>query len=274
VKRKDFLAYLVRAVKENFLTESEASALLRRFDSGDINESMLSLLLDEAITETTEDEISKAALVLVGLGILSKVSGQIRFPRLTESQQERTATRLQERFATQVRGFAYKSIEDLGGWQRSMSRTISEHIIQQSMLGRLRPLEQSEIKILDLVVKAQLTFAARFADEQSIRLLQGNPFSVDYIGARSEQYNGVARAEFYRAKEGELEDGYIVDFVAQDDNSTCIPCLDAQNASPYLPGEGEFPGLTCDGRGFCRCVREERYDPAVANELREGLRAA
>lgn len=270
MKRKDFLAYLIRAVKDSFLTEQEARALLRRFDAGDIAESMLSLSLDEAITPTTEDDVQRGIVALAALGIVT--NGTLK--RLTERQQEQTATKLQERFTKEVRGFAYKSLEDLGGWQKSMSLTIQGHIIQQSLLGRLRPLDAQEIKTLDRVIRAQQAYASRFADEQASRLLQGNPFSVDYIGARSEQYNGEARAEFYRAKEGEADEGMVFDYVSVDDNGTCQPCIDAEQASPFLAGDGALPGDVCEGRGFCRCVREERYSPDEAAELREGLRAA
>lgn len=270
MKRVDFLLYLIRAVKDNFLTEQDASALLRKFDAGEIDQSMLPIPLDEAITSTTEDDAQKGILALTVLGVVSNGV----FKRLTESQQERTATTLQERFAKEVRGFAYKSLEDLGGWQRSMSRTVQEHIIQQSLLGRLRPLSAEEIKTLDSVIRTQQAFASRFADEQASRLLQGNPFSVDYIGARSEQYNGEARAEFYRAKEGEAEEGTVFDYISVDDNGTCQPCLDAELASPYLAGDGAMPGDVCEGRGFCRCTREERFDPETAATLRDELRVA
>ncbi len=267
MKRKEFLAYLVRAVKDKFLTEQQASALLRKFDAGEIDESMLPL--DEVIP-TTEGDIQKGILALAVLGVVANGV----FKRLTERQQESVATKLQERFAKEARAIAPTALKNLSNWQRAMGLSVQEHIIQQSLLGRLRPLAAEEIKILDNVIRTQQAYLSRFADEQASRLMMGNPFSVDYIGARSEQYNGEARAEFYRAKEGEAEDGTVFDYISVDDDGTCQPCLDAESASPYLPGQGEFPGPTCDGRGFCRCTREERFSPTEAAELLGSLRAA
>lgn len=274
MSRDEFLDYLTRAVSEDFLTEREAIELLRRFDRGEVNESMLPLSEDEAITPLDDDAVNRALIALAALGIVSQVK-DVRFPRWSERQQEATASRLQDRFAETVRGFAYKAIKDLPDWHRSMSLTVQEHIVQQAMMGRMRPLLPSELATLDRVVEAQQRFALRFADEQASRLLMGNPFSVEYVAHRSELYNGEARAEFYRQKEEEeAEDGYVYDYISVDDNGTCQPCLDAEAASPYMAGDGPMPGSECSGGGFCRCTREARYDPDAAAELRRELIAA
>jgi hypothetical protein len=272
LKRKAFLSYLTRAVSDGFLSEDEATALLRKFDSGEIDDSVLPLPLNEAITTTTEDDIRRGMIALAVLGVI--VPGG--FKKLTERQQEQTATKLQERFAENVRGYAKQLAEsgNLPKWQASMSQTVQEHIIQQSLMGRLRPLTAEEITTLDSVIKTEQAFLSRFADETAARLLQDNPFSEEYIGSRSEQYNGEARAEFFRAKEEDAGEDEVFDYVSVDDNGTCQPCLDAEAASPYLAGEGNFPGSVCDGGGFCRCTRERRIAPDEAAELREGLRAA
>lgn len=269
--RDSFLDYLTRAVNESFITEAEAVELLKKFDAGDIDEPMLPLPLDEAVTETTEQDMTSALLVLVTLGIISK---GFKFPRMSEKQQEQAATRLQDRFAGIVRGLAPVALENVSGWQATFGRTIQEHIIQQAVMGRLRPLLPSELATLDRVIRAQQAFASRFADEHAAGLLMGNSFSVEYIGHRSELYNGEARAEFYRQKEEEeAEDGTVYDYISVDDNGTCQPCLDAEAAGPYLAGEGEYPGTVCEGRGFCRCTREARFAPDEARELRGELAA-
>lgn len=276
MSREQFLDYLTRAVADEFLTEDEAVEFLRQFDKGTLDTSMLPLPLSETIRETTEEDVNAAAIVLVTLGILSRVKDSIRFPRMTPKQQEQTATRLQDRFAASVRRYAKELAESssIPAWQISMSETLQEHIIQQALMGRLRPLTIEEIATLDSVVRTQQAFLSRFADEIASRNLQGNPFSELQIGARGEQYNGEARAEFFRGVESDAEDGTVYDYIALDDNRTCQPCLDAEAASPYLPGEGEYPGSVCEGGGFCRCVREARYAPDEAAELRNELRAA
>lgn len=276
MSREDFIEYLVRLVADGFVDETEAADLLRRFDAGDIDEDTLPLPLNETITPTTEDDVNKAAIILVTLGILSRAGDAIRFPRMTERQQEQTATRLQDRFADKVRGYAKDLIEskNLPAWQTSMSQSVQEHIIQQNLMGRLRPLTSEEIRDLDSVIRTQQAFLSRFADEQSIRALQDNPMSEAYIGARSEYYNGEPWTMFFRAKEEDAEDGTVYDYESVDTPSTCQPCLDAEAAGPYLPGEGVFPSEVCEGGGFCRCRRVARHSPSEAAELRNELRAA
>lgn len=276
MSREQFLDYLARCVADNFITEDEAVALLKKFDAGELDEKTLPLPLNKTITETTEDDVKRAALILVTLGILSAVNGSFRFPRMSERQQERTATGLQDRFAVTVRKYARDLVEsnDLPAWQISMSQTLQEHIVQQAMMGRLRELTPSEIATLDSVVKTQQAFLSRFADEQASRVLQDNPWSEGYIGSRSEQYNGEARAEFYRQKESDSEDGTVYDYISVDDNGTCQSCLDAEAAGPYLPNDGPMPAELCEGSGFCRCRREARFSPQEAAELRNELRSA
>lgn len=274
--RDEFLDYLARAVADEFLSEDEAVELLRKFDAGEIDEKTSPLPLNETITPTTEDDVNRAAIILVTLGILSRAGDSIRFPRITERQQEQAATRLQDRFADKVRGYATTLIEsrNLPTWQTSMSQTVQEHIIQQNLMGRLRPLTNEEIRDLDSVIRTQQAFLSRFVDEQSVRVLQDNPMSEAYIGARSEYYNKEARTMFFRTKEEDAEDGTVYDYESVDTPSTCQPCLDAEAAGPYLPGEGPMPSEICEGGGFCRCRRVARYSPTEAAELRNELRAA
>jgi hypothetical protein len=109
------------------------------------------------------------------------------------------------------------------------------------------------------------------AIEELAEDLRGRPMTEDEIAARARQYKAEPYAEFYRKSEQQVDsEDIVVDYIAVDDEFTCGPCSTAEDYGPYLPGQGPMPGVTCLGKGHCRCVREQRVAPEVAAELRGG----
>ena len=94
-------------------------------------------------------------------------------------------------------------------------------------------------------------------------------YSQAYLASRLAMYGARGRAGFFRAAEeydGESAGyGWVVRYVARDDDATCGPCSEAQGY--YLPGDGPYPGEVCLGRHRCRCRRVSVYAPDVYESL-------
>lgn len=264
VKREQFLNFLTQAIKDGQLTEPQAKELLSRFDAKEIDENDLPLTLEDAIKPTTLDD-ARRALEIIGLSLILS----------SFSQRSKARDVLQDRFEQKVKEQAVGIIK-VSNWQSSFIESIQNHILGQSMLGRGRVLEQADLNYLDDVIRRQFAYASRFADEIAIRKLLGTPMSDADIARRSALYSGSGRAVWFQSYEDEeAGDGYVVDFVARDDKSTCGPCMQAELDGPYLPGQGPHPGEVCEGFGNCRCRRELRYAPAEWGQLTgQVLRAA
>ena len=65
-------------------------------------------------------------------------------------------------------------------------------------------------------------------------------------------------------------DGYVVRYIAKDDDRTCSPCYEAERNGPYLPNDPRlpYPGEVCRGHGKCRCRHEVIYDMAIGGSRR------
>lgn len=137
-----------------------------------------------------------------------------------------------------------------------------------SLPGTLRDQYPRLAERLIDAAQEQAGFLARFADEVAVSALLGRPLSPEAVAARSALYGGAGRAEFYRGKEIGQTGGWVIEYHARDDRHTCTPCLEAEEASPFLPGEGVFPGAVCRGRGRCRCRRVPRFDPITYDRLK------
>ncbi len=277
--RADFLAALTRAVRDGWLTESEAVALLREYDAGRLVELPEVLPLPDAIQgvrPTDDDDLLLVAfgLVLAALG-LRAASGVTRLPGVSLPRRVAGVDALQTAFEAQARQFAADLAAGrltLADWQATFGQAVRQHLAAQTLAGAgTRTLSPAQLTRLDALARRETAYLSRFADQIVVAQAQGKPLTEAQIGARSEQYAGTARGEFFRAAElaerqnGGLADGYVIEYVAVGDKHTCDPCLSA--VGYYLPGAGPYPGQVCYGRSRCRCRRLWVYDPARYAEL-------
>lgn len=176
---------------------------------------------------------------------------------------------IQDFFANEVRSHAaaFGSTGNLSQWRTSMFRSVAATIVQQKTAALGRALLPSETLDILEATNFELRHVAEFAEEIDARRATSQPMSSSYIGARSELYSGSGRAVWFKADEKGKAEGVVIYYEARDDAGTCEPCLDAENASPYLPGEGVFPGEVCKGRGRCRCLRVPRDAPREFERL-------
>lgn len=265
--RNQLIELLARLVKEGYVEMEEAHAILARFDAGELEPATLPLPLQEAIEPAVSDE--EAALALLGL---ARALGVVREERAVLSALARRVADnrdiAQAMFQVEVRALSSLAPRDVHSWHQRMQVRVRQHLVQQAALGRGRALTRAELVELEPVIRKQLVFLSRFAEEVSARQLAGRPSSQAQIAARAELYAGAGRAEWFRSHEATLGDDYVIDYEAQDDSGTCLSCLGAQAGSPYLVGAGPYPGDVCRGYGHCRCRRVERYAPAEAQRLR------
>lgn len=165
--------------------------------------------------------------------------------------------------------FSDRYNDGLRRWQTAMRGAIRGDILTFAELGKGAPLDQADLRRLQPAIQRQMAHLQRFAEEIAAKREAGNPMSEDQVRARLRMYSGDALSEYYRAAEAGLDDGFVVRYDAIDDNRTCMPCIEAEEGSPYLPGRGPFPGAdTCLGRGHCRCTRIPEFSPQEAERLR------
>lgn len=252
--RDEFIELLARTVAEGWLSEDQATTLLQQFDADELIVGYLPLGLNRAINDFDMDRaqlyVAKAGVLLLGA---------------TKAQQVEL---LQDWFIVEARTLAPLATTNVAGWQVGMRELIRAYLIQQTQMGLGRAIGPGEAEALFQTINEQLAYLSRFADEVAIRQLLEDALSELQIGARSELYGGMGRALWYQAEEATIADGWVVDYVSQDDKGVCDACVAADQASPYLPGSGPYPGSICFGKSRCRCRRVARYAPEAAARLR------
>jgi hypothetical protein len=268
MNRQEFINLLSRLVADKELTEEQAKALVAQFDNGTLpDEWQLPLPADKAIRGRKEE--NEAVAVMLLLLLLSRHQTMLR-PGMSYYTAERMASQVQDAFA--MRALAYAGLlvngeHDLSDWHADMLDAIEQHIIQHMMLGNGQAsLSKEQQAELDTIMLEQSAFLSRFADHNALTVGLGGALLVALLASRSELYGGVGRGSFFRSLEaagvarGDLGDGWVLEFLAVDDKSTCSPCLNAQGF--YLPGtDHPRPGIICLGRARCRCQLIPRYLP-------------
>lgn len=275
--RVDFLAALTRAVRDGWLAEADAAALLREYDAGHLVELPDVLPLPDAIQGVRQDDSDHLLLIAFGLVLAAfglRTAAE-RLPVLSLPRRVAGVDALQTAFEAQARQFAADLAAGrltLADWQAAFGQVVRQHLAAQTLAGAgTRTLSPAQLTRLDALARRETAYLTRFADQIVIAQAQGQPLTEAQIGARSEQYAGTARGEFFRAAElaemqnGGLGDGYVIEYVAVGDKHTCDPCNSA--VGYYLPGAGPYPGQVCYGRSRCRCRRLWIYDPARYAEL-------
>lgn len=182
---------------------------------------------------------------------------------LSRAAREALRDDLQEAFDVTSRRLARElpaapDLEAVQAWFERTTAAIHSHSLAQFSLGVGRSLLPSE----SLTVAQELLFhqtrLEAFAADVLSKSLAERSMSVEAIAARAQLYGGVGRALWYRGDELSAPPGIVIDYASRDDAGTCEPCLIAEDESPYLPGEGPYPGDVCKGRGRCRCERTPR----------------
>lgn len=273
--RAELVTILAELILRQVINEDDARALLAQFDRGEWVD--LPLPFEEAVTPvTTRDGMSAWVVLLTSLGaaIGAQVAQQVPTSTrrvLTEAQGRNLRDRLRAEFDAEMRRLAGRVAGGAatGTWQADMTNTVRRYMLAQASAGVGRPLTQAEINAIAPRINEQSQYVYRYAADIAARRQTGNPYQVAYLQNRSTQYGGVGWGLYFEGQEGAYsgQDGWVVDYISRDDDRTCSPCLDAERNGPYLPGQGPYPGQVCLGRGYCRCERRLRYDPAAWGRL-------
>lgn len=199
----------------------------------------------------------------------------VRLPLIGATNRIRATNQLLDGYRQQARALARTYAgQSTDSWLYTSSVAVRDHHHAQALLGNGGPLSFAQRRRLDREVREQLRYLRRFGAEIDARQVAAQtglldkkgrlikPLSEKQIGARLAQYGGAGTSAFYRYSEDGLDVGWVVDYFAVDDRGTCQPCLTAQAAGPYLPGQGPMPGAdVCDGGGACRCERRPSFSP-------------
>lgn len=258
--RKEFVATLDLLVRRGDITPEEKIKLISMFDAGQLAPDGLWLQAGRATSAKEEDR--SHALLLAAL-ILDKIQRQsLPSEALIDALQDMASLQIKDLMATSM---------PAQEWHDRMAKILIATTLASAAAADIENYGRSGQGQLEEAITEQLRWLYLFAASKAVRAALGRPWSQAYLAARAIRYLGEARAQFYQAFERSLEgDGYVVDYVAVDDPATCTPCQEAEAGGPYLPGDGPWPGQICEGGGFCRCRRVQRFDPATAAELAAG----
>lgn len=283
MSKDDFLGLIAAGLADGTLTPGQAEELMLAYEAGE-------LPLDDPPLKS-EDAIRRPGFpfYLLAIGwMISEIRTGPGYPLsdrsvshnvrdqlrgTTPAQRLAFANRLQDRFEEEAARISRQYLTQqisLQSWQRMTGDMIDRHLIGQTMLGyQTASLTPNQLARLEVLIMRQRAFLSRFADTITIRRMLGSPFTDAAMLRRIRSYSGAGRGEYFRTSEiaaagsGEGGEGWVYDYISQDDDNTCSRCIEAEENSPYLPGQGPYPGSVCLGAGACRCERVARYDPAT-----------
>ena len=246
--RDEFIAYLERLVMDDEIDEDEAADLLRDFDAGRLK------VNPPLPPERMNVDLSAAMLALALLVARETARRQLR------DDFDADARRLADAVA--------KGRLKVADWQGLLWDTVQLHTLAQATGGAGRTLTAEQIAALREELAKQGGYLSRFADVVAKGVMVGAAMGVAAIAARSIQYGAAGWAWSFKARPDPGR-GWVEDYIAKDDERTCGPCLDAEEAGPYLPGDpnSPYPGDVCEGGGNCRCERVPDYDLDAWREL-------
>lgn len=283
--REDLLDILERLVRRGKLTEEEAGAILAKFDRGEFEPSDLPLELDDALIVFD--------LFLLYLALQPRHVLMISLP--AESRYDERF-RLADEFYDDAKRLAAKLAQDgdYRAFHAAAQEAISTNLARQIALGKGAQLTAEEIAraqagtlteaeiqaIVNRVITPrdiqraqdvaleQSSYLQRFVEEIAMREALGKPYSEGYVRERFQMYGGAAIGAMFQTIEAGLPEGWVIDYIAIDDDFTCTPCIRSEENGPYLPAEGPMPAVVCLGKRRCRCNRVPRYDPQEYERLR------
>lgn len=276
--RSEFAAMLARLVRDGTISEDEAAGLLIQYDAGEIDPAQ-PMPPEMGAEGITQEEIAIAVgLIIFALRRgrrMSQAADQVFLESALAGELSRRialADWIQDDWSRQAAELA-RDLADgritLAQWQERSLAGIRRNGIALEILGA------GESRRIGGAIPAYLqreaAYLARFAETISLFDAQGRPLSEGQIRARLQLYGGQGRAQFFRLFEqaqqgrGQGGPGWVVEYIAVDDERTCWPCSAAQGY--YLPGAGPFPGEICEGGGHCRCSRISLWAPDIYQSL-------
>lgn len=285
-QRRALADTLARLVADGELTEEQAITIYQlTVDDGTLLDNLLPLPPYEGITRPPAEDDWPDAIWLILAVAIGMAPGRGAVPQhidfAPQTVRLAAADQLQEWHADSAMRLARRlSARQLSvaEFQRQLRALNDQHNAAQVALGagsRYRRMAATLTEQLTL----QAAYLQRFADRAAGGLLAAraglpglSPLSLGQLTERAAMYGGIGRALFfqafeqYRQVDGEGNPtGWIVQYIARDDDRTCSPCYAAQGY--YLPGQGPYPGQVCLGRHHCRCRRVVMFDPAIYASL-------
>lgn len=272
---ENLVQLLTRLVYDGWITDAQAAAIMLYWRDRQDAElaALLSMPIEEGIgPRPADDDDAPPWLPLLSL----PRSPQAR-TAVMDAYQDAHAERMAQLTADLEAGRL-----TVAEWQAGARRANAELLDAARSLGG--QMTVATLRRVEEIEREQAAYLQRFADQlAALRLYRAMPaarrdatgpglaeWTAAYIAHRLASYSGAARGLFFAASEGGAAygPGWIVRYIARDDDRTCSACYDAQGY--YLPGEGPMPGDVCYGGGACRCRREAIYDPARYAALRAG----
>ena len=275
MSRDEFIDYLARLVQDEVITEAQAVQFLAEFDAEELEDLQLPLPPTEIHQEKTEEDIANivAALILfLQVDDLESIphSQRVEFIDAVQDGFDIIAERLAEQRVNKV--------ITVREWQRAVYDAISDHTTRQSLLGLGGSMTPDQLARVNTLNQVDAAFLSRFGDEMAAQeWLFDRAMTQRRIAARTKLYGRNGRAEAYKYSEqsavdnGQLVEGWVIDYISIPDNRRCRNCATADAAGPYLPTFGPMPTQICLGFYACRCKRVPRYDPVMWQYL-SGLR--
>jgi hypothetical protein len=273
VTRQEYRRWLAYQVRRGELDAENAAWLLEQFDAGELDPTNMPLPTDGLLesvrrppAQQEKDGGDALLLILAALGLLT-ASRRRRTASQRLSMVDRRRTR--DLLRAEWNATAARLAADLArtgnvqGWQTHMARAIRDYYTRQYTAGAGRALTAAEWRNLDAKLIRQAGYLARFAHDAHAHAATGQPYSAGYLANRSNLYGGGAWALWHEAVDDEYADqpGWVVYYLAVDDDRTCDECMSAESQGPYLPGAAPMPGEVCQGGSRCRCSLDYRWEP-------------
>lgn len=260
-----FRALLDRLIADGELDLDQTRDLWVAFQRGELQVQPV-LPPRELPARVDDDSLEEAALLLLLLlGLRGRDPDRV-LAGMGRDAALRALNALQDAWkdrAVQLAAALARGELDLAGLQvQAMQGLARVYTGAMQLALRRSRLTPAELERLNRLLAREAAFLSRMADQLALADAQGRALSPGSIAHRLAMYGGQARAEFYRSREAaEIggNTGWVVRYVARDDERTCTPCHNAQGY--YLPGEGPMPGDVCLGGGYCRCRRVPEYNP-------------
>lgn len=261
MERQEFVRLVAMLVRRGNITAEEGAELIAYYDAQQIDPNAVPLPIADAVEEADQRDI---------IILLTWVAASAGTASLYQRQRARDRARLEAEQAVDQLARKLSQSGDINAWHQGMKAVVENYTRSQAVIGYGQALDPYLSELTTLYTRQSLQFLYLFAGAAMARQLLGKPYSSPYYAARSRHYLKRGWEMYFRGAEEAIrgEEGWVIDYIAQDDYRTCGPCSTASYNSPYLPGTGPYPGDVCRGGGYCRCERRRRWSPEEAAELR------
>ncbi len=262
--RPELVAILSDLVRRSAISLADARAVLTSFDNG--------TLTDLPLLPPAED----VNRWIMALALLLLLLGSTTVGTLNDAQRTRAQELLRVQYEAQVATLA--AYVAAGGavatWQAGMQTATAGYARQMAVAGAGTLPKPAVRATVDAQLRGQWGFLAAFAVTLIAGKIAGKLTSEAAIRSRAVLYGQTGWGAFARGAEPVAGTGWIVNYEARDDDSTCPECSEAERRGPYAYGTNfPRPGEICRGRGRCRCKLRYEYNPTVYARL-TGRKAA